>query len=270
MRQACTHPSFKQLLARARDAQRKMPIEGGVSILSDEDVADNSQLEALGNSLLGLLGSEALHLKYPHLPTRVLKAALSAYVGANTTADVGGELGLAAPRILRWDSGEMEQPEGLRRHVQAPRSRKGKKGGPVAAELAPEQRSFAFGPSDARSSAVKALLGLIYQEQGLEAVKAIVQTRFLSRTVDLAGMLKFEDPKRVLSNTCLKYGRERPQSRLIAETGRLSNAPVFIVGVYSGTLKLGEGFGSSIKMAEFRVSVHVPLWLISDLSKLDS
>lgn len=72
--------------------------------------------------------------------------------------------------------------------------------------------------------------------------------------MDLAALLKFENPKRVLSVTCDKYGRERPQSRMIAETGRLSMSPVFVVGIWSGAVKLGEGSGSSIRMAEFRVS----------------
>jgi large subunit ribosomal protein L44 len=42
-------------------------------------------------------------------------------------------------------------------------------------------------------------------------------------------------------------------ARLLKETGRLSNSPVFVVGIYSGADKLGEGFGSSLKMAEYRV-----------------
>jgi large subunit ribosomal protein L44 len=285
--QACTHPSFVYVVRRAKDAQRKLqgaraaadPSLLFLDEIREETIQDNAHLAALGNSLLGLLGSEALHLKYPHLPTRVLKAALSAYVGPNTTADVGSELGLAGQGILRWDRGEMEtdaEKEELRFKAKlsplstasiSARKRKG-------AELP----STAINSRDARSLAVRALLGVIYQEkvrnlpsvskeaaltfvpslplhQGVEAVKHILHTRFLSRRVDLASMLKFQDPKRVLSSTCAKYGRERPQSRLIAETGRLSNTPLYVVGVYSGKLKLGEGFGSSIKMAEFRVSL---------------
>ena len=45
--------------------------------------------------------------------------------------------------------------------------------------------------------------------------------------------------------------------RLISETGRHSISPVFVVGAYASsdstsTQKLGEGLGSSIKMAEYR------------------
>lgn len=56
-----------------------------------------------------------------------------------------------------------------------------------------------------------------------------------------------------LSLTVSKFGRERPISRLLKETGRLSNSPMFVVGIYSGADKLGEGFGTSLKMAEYRV-----------------
>lgn len=42
-------------------------------------------------------------------------------------------------------------------------------------------------------------------------------------------------------------------TRLLKETGRHSISPIFVVGVYSGADKLGEGFGSSLKMAEYRV-----------------
>ena len=40
---------------------------------------------------------------------------------------------------------------------------------------------------------------------------------------------------------------------MLKETGRYSNLPVFVVGIFSGPDQIGEGFGSSLKMAEFRV-----------------
>ena len=48
--------------------------------------------------------------------------------------------------------------------------------------------------------------------------------------------------------------------RLLRETGRLSSTPIFVVGVFTGKDKLGEGFGSSLKMAEYRVRLmyHCP------------
>ena len=43
--------------------------------------------------------------------------------------------------------------------------------------------------------------------------------------------------------------------RLLRETGRLSNSPIYVVGIYSGADQLGQGFGSKLKMAEYRVSL---------------
>ena len=46
----------------------------------------------------------------------------------------------------------------------------------------------------------------------------------------------------------------RPSHRLLKESGRLSSRATFLSGVYAGETKLGEGFGSSIKMSEWRAS----------------
>jgi large subunit ribosomal protein L44 len=67
-------------------------------------------------------------------------------------------------------------------------------------------------------------------------------------------MLKFVEPKRALLEMVKKYNREPPKSRLLKETGRYSNSPVFVVGIFSGPDQIGEGFGSSLKMAEFRAA----------------
>jgi dsRNA-specific ribonuclease len=46
--------------------------------------------------------------------------------------------------------------------------------------------------------------------------------------------------------------------RLLRESGRTSNSPIYVVGIFSGIDKLGEGFGSSLKMAEYRVCHFYP------------
>jgi large subunit ribosomal protein L44 len=48
----------------------------------------------------------------------------------------------------------------------------------------------------------------------------------------------------------------------LSETGRFSNSPVFVVGVFSGSDKLGEGFGASLKMAEYRVGCFFDMVLL--------
>lgn len=86
VQQACTHPSF---LLLHRQYYPKAP-----------SLPNNGQLESLGNSLMGMFAAEYLFAAYPYLPTRVLKAAVTAYVGPSTCAAVAQEMG-ASP-LLRW------------------------------------------------------------------------------------------------------------------------------------------------------------------------
>ncbi|KIJ55317.1 hypothetical protein M422DRAFT_219930 [Sphaerobolus stellatus SS14] len=208
IQQVCIHPSF---VAFHQSKYHNEPIP-----------PSNGPLASLGNALLGLFATEYVHTKFPHLPTRVVKAVVSAYVGPMTCASVAQEIG--ASHLLRWD----RRTQGIR------------------------QDSILR--TDALSSIPRALTALIYQEKSLNAARKFAHDLFFSRIVDIRSLIKFRDPKVALVETVAKFGRERPISRLLKETGRLSNTPMFVVGIYSGEDKLGEGFGSSLKMAEFRAA----------------
>lgn len=84
--QALTHQSFVQLLSEHAP--------------TDPPPRTNVEWEAMGNHLLGLFAAEFVHANWPHLPTRVVKAAVSAYVGPQTCADVAKEWGLK--NMVRW------------------------------------------------------------------------------------------------------------------------------------------------------------------------
>ena len=85
------------------------------------------------------------------------------------------------------------------------------------------------------------------QESNPQYAFQFIDKHILSRKLDITKMFQFEQPTRELATLCRREGLERPISRLLAESGRYSKAPVFIVGVFSGQEKLGEGFGSSLK-----------------------
>lgn len=86
LEQALTHPSCLSSFAKYYPDSPLPPT--------------NQSLAAVGNGLLGLFASEHVHATYPHLPNRATKAAVSAFVGPRTLADIAKEWG-ALP-VLRW------------------------------------------------------------------------------------------------------------------------------------------------------------------------
>ncbi len=189
LEQACTHPSVLPFFAQRHPNQKPPPANGNLS--------------TLGNALLGLFASEFVAASYPHLPTRVVKAAVSAYVGPNTCANVAKEVG-AAP-LLRWHR--------TVRHA------------PSLSFFTPFKHVLLFKPPtplkppvlhpDALSSIPRSLVALIYQRSSFSSARKFAHQFFLGREVDLRKMLKFRDPKVALTETVAKFGREKPVSRYL-------------------------------------------------------
>ncbi|PVU86902.1 hypothetical protein BB559_003335 [Furculomyces boomerangus] len=110
------------------------------------------------------------------------------------------------------------------------------------------------GESKVLGKSIQALVGAIYKDQGRDCAKEFIHKHILSQPVDPVVIMNFDQPKRMLVALAKRKNLERPVSRLLKETGRFTTSPVFIVGMFSGVSKIGEGFGSSIKMAEFRAA----------------
>lgn len=231
VRIACTHPSIRAVQASVDELPLSTEEQKQVASLR-APTDDNAALARLGNSLLGLYAAEYLHIKYPNLPSGALKAMVSAHVGPSTLADVGNELGVMAQGVQRWD----------RKGIYTQRLPDGTTHGAPLLNM------------DIATQSVRALVALIFRELGNASARAFVHSHFMSRLPNVDEILKFRDPKRTLAELCRKYGKPQPKSRMIAETGRLSLAPVYVVGVWSGSIKLGEGTGSSIRMAEYRAA----------------
>jgi len=70
---------------------------------------------------------------------------------------------------------------------------------------------------DALASIPRAITGLIYQQRSLPSARQFVHSYFLSRQIDLQGMLKFVEPKKALLEMVRKFGREKPVSRYVSQ-----------------------------------------------------
>ncbi|EPE10619.1 54s ribosomal protein l3 [Ophiostoma piceae UAMH 11346] len=108
----------------------------------------------------------------------------------------------------------------------------------------------------AHANAVRAVAGAIYAHSGREAVRSFVRAHVLSRQLDLETLFRFKLPTRELTYLCARESFEPPVARLESETGRKSRTPVFVVGIYSGNDKLGEGAAASLDAARTKAAMN--------------
>ena len=103
---------------------------------------------------------------------------------------------------------------------------------------------------------VHSLFGAQYLHAGLPATKAFFTAHIDSRHLDFSSLFAFDQPTRDLSRLCARENFIPPVARILAETGRLSRHPVYVVGVFSGREKLGEGSGPNLNEARSRASIN--------------
>ena len=153
--------------------------------------------------------------------------------GASSKTLYGDRFG---DEIQRTETDYAERPELRKEEAQ----RKAKRG------VTLEQASTGF---------VGALMGAMYIHAGKKAARNFFKAHVLSRHLDVSKLFEFRQPTRDLSKLCAREGFESPVARIESETGRKSRTPVFVVGVFAGKDKLGEGSGSSLDEARFRAAV---------------
>ena len=108
---------------------------------------------------------------------------------------------------------------------------------------------------DASTGFVRALMGAVYLHAGKKAAYNFFKAHILSRHLNVSELFEFRQPTRDLSKLCAREGFESPVARIMSETGRMSRHAVFVVGVFAGRDKLGEGSGSSLDEARIRAAV---------------
>lgn len=249
--------------------------------------AHNGALAALGNSLLGTLATELVLQSFPNLPTRATKAAVTLYVGPKSLAAVASHAWGVAPSRLdlalvgRDDPGKVSRKDRAYGHLVGGRGGARKVGDEVGAREGAAGQGLvrwnrkpttvgkeAVLYEDALASVARAIVGAVYQTHGFAAARTFVHAHFLARVVppastalaspsaaqDLVPLLKFTNPSRVLSLSLTAHGLSPLRHALLKESGRLSAHPTYVTGAFSGDVKLGEGFGSSVRMSEWRAS----------------
>ncbi|KAJ1978639.1 54S ribosomal protein L3 mitochondrial [Dimargaris xerosporica] len=179
---------------------------------------NNSRYAWLGQKIVGLYASEFFYTKYPNLVPSTLQNLLDIHFSTYALGAIGKELGVGF--VFRW------RP--------------------------PHGRESTGGLTWSLGTVMEALIGALYEDQGPAAAKRFIHAFLLSRSFELEAAMELEQPKMRLIALTRKKNMEYPVARLLKETGRLTHSPVYIVGMFSGSRKIGEGFGSSLQMAEVR------------------
>lgn len=108
---------------------------------------------------------------------------------------------------------------------------------------------------NAYATFVRALIGAVALHAGRPAAKQFVESHILSRHLEISSLFMFKEPVRELARLCNRENFEHPVARMLSETGRHSRTPVYVVGIFSGNDKLGEGSGPSLNEARTRASI---------------
>lgn len=270
---------------------QKVPLETLARTLIDATAVgqahrNNASLAILGGELLSYYTSEYIIAQYPRLPLAVVFAAMYAYCGPKALAAITREWGVeyAAHPGEEVDPGYLQfervppQPkerefkigpdtvgvEGYgktRQGISSRAVRSNEFGDTSLPYHSPEAEAQRLEPQQgitaeqASTSFVRALVGAIHLHAGRAAAKQFFKDHFRSRQLNMSSLFQFKYPSKDLTMLCRREGFQPPVARILAETGRKSRHPVFVVGVFSGNDKLGEGAGASLDEAKMRSCV---------------
>lgn len=248
--------------------------------LKDNGVTSNYGMMKLGMSTLEYYISEFLMVKYPRLPLAIQKSIIKCYARSDVLYEIGKFWGLEVDKRSELEKHLSQQPEymdyGKIRYLSDQKKEAFVEKGVTKLtnfELKSQMKNGEIYISEevnAYASAVYSILGVMTMRCGDDIVKKFIHENILSRKLLLESMFQFSKPFEELSRLCyiLKY-KLPVKFLLMAETGRLSSNPIFLVGVFHGNEILGQSVGSSLIEAKTRACVNtlISYYLYSPLNQ---
>lgn len=178
----------------------------------------NERLEFLGDSVLGLVVSESLYRRFPHLPEGQLARLRAAVVNARALAGIGRSLDLGQHLLL----GRGEEATGGRDR------------------------------SSILADTVEALFGAVFIEHGFGTATRVVSTLLDPMVAEAADTGAGLDWKTSLQELTARTGAGVPEYR-VTDSGP-DHAKLFRAAAVVGGTALGHGSGQSKKEAEQRAA----------------
>lgn len=177
---------------------------------------NNERMEFLGDSVLGVVITEALFEGLPKAPEGYLSRLRASLVNESVLAEISVELELGD--LLRLGSGEL--------------------------------KSGGFRRSSILADALEALIAAVFLERGMEAAKSFVLSLFKERLQDLPEEDELKDPKSRLQEYLQSRGHDLPKYSLISATGD-AHRQTFTTECRIDSLKIiTQGVSTSRRKAE--------------------
>lgn len=175
----------------------------------------NERLEFLGDSVLSVLVSTELYKRFPHHPEGKLTSLRSLLVKAKTLAEMAIKLKLG--KFLHMSHGE--------------------------------ERSGGRDNPSLLADTLEAILGAIYLDSGLEAVKGVLESHLFPQITEVEKREELHDYKSNLQELIQERAKTSPLYKVLGEHGP-DHDKTFSVGVYCSGDLLGVGEGKSKQTAE--------------------
>ena len=176
----------------------------------------NERMEFLGDSVLGLIVTNALYTQQPKATEGYLSRLRASLVNENTLAEIANELSLGD--FLRLGAGEL--------------------------------KSGGFRRKSILSDTLEAVIGSVYLEQGMDAATDFVINIYTTRFEQLPSEDDLKDPKSRLQEILQSRGYDIPQYQLISTTGD-AHRQIFTAECVIASLDIEtKGVASSRRKAE--------------------
>jgi len=176
----------------------------------------NERMEFLGDSVLGLIITNALYRRLPKASEGYLSRLRASLVNEGTLANIANELSLGD--FLRLGPGEL--------------------------------KSGGFRRKSILSDTLEAVIASVYIEKGMECAHAFVLAIYTNRLDNLPNEDDLKDPKSRLQETLQSRGYDIPQYQLVSTTGD-AHRQVFTAQCMIESLDIQtKGVASSRRKAE--------------------
>ena len=186
-----------------------------LNITNEPRINSNERLEFLGDAVLDLVVTHFLYSKFPHKTEGQLSKVKSILVSKPVLADIAVDMSLG--ELVMMNRGE-EKTGGRQR-------------GSILAD------------------AFEAIIGAIYLDAGLAEAEKFIQQYLLSDYRKILRRGLYKHYQSILLEYSQSNGEGLPDYRIVKELGP-DHAKKFVVEVWVGQIKLGEGSGKSKKIAE--------------------